>query len=285
LILIELVGETLARPASEHELNQQATPGYRNYLVYCDESGIDGQVYHGFGSLWMPWKWRDPFLEVLDSLREKHKYTDELKWTMVNRRSLPFFRDLLEEFFTRKWLMFHCVIIRKGYVDLDFHEDFDEARRKHFAMLIKAKIKFFTGRAKNKAYHVRVDPLPSRYEKADEAAMKIVEATLKNELGLSPLQSLTTIDSKTSPGIQVTDLFLGAVMADWQKRATSDHKLQLRQELAQYLGWNDLKADTHLSECKFNIWYFFDPTSHKEREIKTRAVNLKIPMPPLVSPY
>lgn len=26
-------------------------PGCRNILAYCDESGIDGQRYYGFGSL------------------------------------------------------------------------------------------------------------------------------------------------------------------------------------------------------------------------------------------
>ena len=31
-----------------------AVPGYRNYLVYSDESGIHGAKYYGFGTLWCP---------------------------------------------------------------------------------------------------------------------------------------------------------------------------------------------------------------------------------------
>ena len=58
---------------------------------------------------------------------------------------------------------------------------------------VLAKVKFFSSGARNKAYHVRVDPLPSRYDKADEAALKILGATLKKELGVA-LVDLTLPD-------------------------------------------------------------------------------------------
>lgn len=31
--------------------DSSAVPGYKNYLIYCDESGVHGAVYYGFGSL------------------------------------------------------------------------------------------------------------------------------------------------------------------------------------------------------------------------------------------
>jgi hypothetical protein len=68
-------------------------------------------------------------------------------------------------------------------------------------------------------------------------------------------------------------------MADWQQDATSDAKAKIRSALAEYLGWSDLRADTHLSEWKFNIWHFHDPTKGHARKAKTRDVRLKIPMP------
>lgn len=270
----------MAKPIAEDEIESAPIPGHRNCLVYCDESGIDGQVYYGFGSLWIPWERRGDLTSLANELRAKHGYKSEIKWTAVNRHTEAFYRDLVEAFFTRTWLMFHCVIVRKGYVDRDFHKDFDEARRKHFAMLLKSKVKFFSGGARDKSYHVRVDPLPSRYDKADEAAFKIVGATLKKELGIAPLRSLVTVDSKTSIGVQLSDFFLGAAMADWQKNATSAAKKQVGLQISSHLGWNDLIADTPHAEWKFNIWYFFDPTSGKKRETTTRSVKLKIAMPP-----
>lgn len=268
------------RPALD-EADDAPIPGHRNYLVYCDESGTGGSVYYGFGSLWMPWERRGDFTGLVGQLRDKHRHRDEIKWTNVSKKSAPFYVDLLGEFFRRTWLMFHALIIRKGYIGKEHHKDFDEAKRKHFAMLIKSKVKFFSTGSADKAYHVRVDPLPSRYAKADEAAHKIVAASLKKELGLAPLKTLFTRDSKETPGIQLADLLLGATMSAWQGDATAEPKLVVRKAIAEHLGWPDLKADTHLREWKFNIWYFFDPTAGAAREASTRAVRLKIPLPQL----
>lgn len=270
----------MARVVAEDENTGTPVPGHRNYLVYCDESGIDGQVFYGFGSLWLPWERRGDLTGLVGRLRERHRYDDEIKWTAVNRRSVEFYRELVREFFARPWLMFHCIVVRKGYVDTSRHKDFDEARRKHFAMLLKAKVKFFSAGARDKSYHVRVDPLPSRYAKADEAAFKIVGASLKKELGLAPLKSLITVDSRSSVGVQVADLLLGAVMSERQATVTSEFKKSLRAEVASHLGWPDLQADTRHWEWKFNIWHFHDPIRGGEREARTRDLKLKVPMPP-----
>lgn len=263
---------------SDDQSPEVPVPGYRNYLVYSDESGVHRAQYYGFGSLWMPWERRGDFQALVADLRARYRYNDEIKWTKISNWSAPFYLALLDEFFRRTWLMFHCLVVRKGFVDMSFHEDLDEARCKHFAMLVKAKVKYFCAGAKDKAYHFRVDPLPSRYKKADEATFKIAGAQLKNALGLEPLKTLFTRDSKTTVGIQVVDLLLGAAMADFQDEARSEAKARVRQALADYLGWPDLRADTALSEWKFNIWYFFDPTTGQQREVKTRPVTLKIPM-------
>ncbi|MGE0322207.1 MAG: DUF3800 domain-containing protein [Polyangiaceae bacterium] len=263
-------------PADESPL-----PDHKNYLVYCDESGVGGQRYYGFGSLWMPWERRGDFSGLVKNLREKHGNSDEIKWNKVTRRSQAFYEELAAEFFKRSWLMFHCLIVRRGYVERKHHKDMDQALRKHFAMLIKSKVKYFSAGDAKKAYHIRVDPLPSRYGKADEAAHKIINNTLKKELGLAAVSSLFTRDSKATPGIMVADVLLGAVMAAWQGDVTAGPKLALMEAIADHLGWGDLKADTRHSEWKFNIWYFHDPSKNAAREAKTRGVKLKVPMPPL----
>jgi len=255
-------------------------PGHRNYLVFCDESGIDGQAYYGFGSLWMPHERRGDFAALIADLRAKHRNSDEIKWTNVTRRNERFCIELVDAFFRARWLMFHALIVRKGYSQRKHHKSFDEEKRKRFAMLVSTKIRFFCAGDNTKAYHVRVDPLPSRYPKADEAAFKIAAAKLKKELGIEPLKTLYTRNSKETPGIQLADLLLGATLADWQKTATARHKLNVRRAVAEHLGWVDLCADTHLSEWKFNIWNFHDPTSGAPREATTRRVTLKHPMPP-----
>jgi hypothetical protein len=259
-----------------------AVPGYKNYLIYCDESGMDGSVYYGFGSLWMPWERRGDFAHLITETRASHRYTDEIKWTHVGRSSEAFYTNLIDAFFVRNWLMFHALIIRKGYSDRTFHKDFDEEKTKRLVMLIRKKIAFFCAGDPSKRYHVRVDPLPVRYKKTDEVAFKIAGAMLKKDLGNTPLETLFTRHSHETPGIQMVDFLLGAALAGWQNKATADHKLRVRRHLAKHLGWPDMDSDTRPSLWKFNIWYFHDPTDERPREVSTRAVNYKLPIRPYI---
>lgn len=273
-----------AEPGPDLEVDEQALiPGYRNYLIFCDDSGLHGSTHYGFGSLWMPSERRGDIHTRVRELRKRHRLRpDEIKWTKINGGNCAFYEDLVREFFTRPWLMFHCLVVRKGYVDKDLHGgSYDLARRKHFAMLIRQKVSFFSGGAADKAYHVRVDRLPSSYGKADEAAFKIVNATLENELGISAVHTLFTRDSKATLGIQLSDVLLGAVMAEVTSEANSGPKLRIRRAVAEHLGWSDLKADTLYAEWKFNIWHFYNPKSGEPREVTTRRVRLKLPMPAL----
>ena len=115
-------------------------PGYRNFLVYCDESGHAGKKYYGFGSLWMPWERRGDFTGLVATLRDKYRYRHEIKWNKIDSRNEPFYRSLVEEFFVRNWLMFHCLVGRKGYLNLALHKGgYQEALQKQFSLLLRKK--------------------------------------------------------------------------------------------------------------------------------------------------
>ena len=121
----------------------------------------------------MTWERRGDFRKIWDNLHTEYFPPSEVKWNKVKNKTLPFYLALIDEFFKRNWLMFHCLLISKDEVDLSFHEnDWDLAMRKHFTNLLANKIKRFA--APNKHYLIRVDPLPSRYNKADEAAEVIL---------------------------------------------------------------------------------------------------------------
>ncbi|HHF2926209.1 TPA: hypothetical protein ACPJ0S_004928 [Vibrio alginolyticus] len=106
--------------------------------VACDESGVDGQKYYGFGSLWMKYQRRGDFVRIIRELRDKHKYDNEIKWQKAHKKHYAgFYEDLIETFFKHQWLAFHCIVIRKGMVDKKYHDgDYDLAMRKHFTKLI-----------------------------------------------------------------------------------------------------------------------------------------------------
>jgi hypothetical protein len=131
-------------------------------------------------------------------------------------------------------------------------------------------------------FRVYVDPIASRYDKADEAVEVISNNILNQEFrgkSPSPVKSVITRDSKETPSIQLCDLLLGAVMETWQQKASNPTKLAVRQIIADHLGWDDLDSDTYVRERKFNIWYFFDPPKEGVRRVNTRPVYLKYSYP------
>lgn len=267
------------RSLSGDDADEVLVPGYRNYLVYTDESGMNGAKYYGFGSLWLPFERRGDFQGELAKIRARHRLADELKWTKVSARSEPLGKDVITWFFQRKWMMFHCIVIPRQDVDWSLHDGREDAQQKHFSMLLKNKIAYFA-RGGGKVYRIRVDPLPSRYPKADEVVHKIVNAQLRNELGEPSIHDVITCDSKRTAGIQVADLLLGCVMAAWQQKAEAEPKRRVMAWVADHLGWGgDLRHDTFRSEWKFNIWHFYDPPKGQERKARTLAVALKYPMP------
>ena len=251
--------------------------------VACDESGIDGQVYYGFGSLWMKYQRRGDFVRLIREVIEKHQDFEEIKWQKAHKKKFAaFYFDLIELFFKNSWLAFHCIVIRKGIVDKSFHDgDYDLAMRKHFTKLISTKIKAVMKAHPNRdcEFRIEVDPLPSRYKKADEAFHKIANSTLKKELGVNDrIRSVLTKDSKESEHIQIADFLLGAVMCAFQGKASSEAKIAVSNRVAEFLGWETLKHDTWHSERKFNIWYFFDKR-YQDREVETKEVKLKYTLP------
>lgn len=259
-------------------------PGVRRWLISCDESGVHGSSGHyGFGSLWMKWQRRGDFAADVRAMRERHNFIHECKWRNVqSSRDLAFCRELIAYFFERKWLVFHCLVVRKNMVRLkEFHDgDWDLARRKHFTKLLTKKMEKALERFPDREHEflIYVDPIPSSYRKADEAVGVISNNVLNQQFGRLPVKSVTSKDSKESPAIQLCDLLLGAVMETWQQKASNPAKAGVRRFIAEHLGWKDLNSDTRPHERKFNIWYFFDPPK-EQRQVVTLPVRLKCPFP------
>lgn len=263
-------------------------PGYRNYLVYGDESGIDGQVYYGFGTLWLPYEARGRLTQLVRRLRrESGGLQDELGWSAVNAKKLPLCLALVEEFFRARWLMFHCIVVPREIVNPKLHaKGYETAREKHFCELMVSALRTFGRGSADKTYHLRIDPFPSSYRKTDEKLHRIINASVKKELGVEPITTMTTVDSKRSAGVQLADLLLGAVMSAWQtgKVATNPAKRAMRSFIAAHLGWPDLRSDTFPVRTdplswKFNVWLFCGHPDER-REKTQRKLRFRFDVPP-----
>lgn len=251
------------------------------WLVACDETGVDGARYYGFGSLWLAYERRGDLTGQLGALRRRHGFHDELKWKKANTvKYHQFMLDVVDWFFRRKWMAFHCLLVEKALVDKAAHGgSYDLARRKHFTMLLTNKMKrcVQTHPRKDHAFRVWVDPIASSYPKADEAVEIISGNVLKQKLkGKNVDVRVSTLVSHDTEAIQVCDLLLGACAAAWQGKATSKGKVGIQQAIASHLGWTDLAADTFRDARKFNIWMFLDPVRQR-RKVASRPLNLRYP--------
>ncbi|MGH7283224.1 MAG: DUF3800 domain-containing protein [Polyangiaceae bacterium] len=271
------IEETFAgNPGGNEPPDSIGVPGYKNYRGYFDESGFHRAGHYGFGALFIPDERRGSLTGLYKELADKHGFDLELKWTKTSRKFRDFTLAIVDEFFRRNWMMFHCFIAERKYVDMRFHDDIEDARQKHFTLFVQKKIAFLNNGSNGKAYHLVADVLPYSYSRAGEVVHKIAASELKKSVGHQDLiRSFTQCDSKKVRGIQIADLLLGAVLAARQGDVEAASKLAVMQSIADHLGWSDLKSDTMPTEEKFNIWNFQDPND--PRRSKTRAVKLKYP--------
>jgi hypothetical protein len=257
-------------------------PEYRNYLIYCAESGIDSQQYQGWGTLWIPAERRGDLAHSLRELKRKHVFQGEVKWGRVGYRNAPFFRELCGQFFRTNWMMFHCVVFRTAMIRPELFEGGGvEARLHRLSALLENKIDFFSGSGTDKIYHVRVGPLLSSHAEEDEKAGEITNAQLRQALGHAPIRTMLTRNSRESAGVQIADFLLGAVLASWNERVADDGpKAGVLRHVAKHLGWEDLQANTRPLEWKFNVWYQHEPEENLPGSVRTRDCNYLFPVQP-----
>jgi hypothetical protein len=263
-------------------------PGVKRFAIFCDESGTHDAPYYGFGTLWMPYQRRGTFSTMMKAVRARLRYPDaELKWQRVKDHTLDANLALVDMFFQTSWLSFHMLVVDRAWVDLGHHDDdLDLARRKHFTQFLANKIArcVRVHRGQETQFRVYADnPFGgSGYAKAHEAAEVIGNNLLAQIFKeLRPIDRVIACDSKRYNGIQVCDLLLGATMDAWNEASGTEAKAAIKERIAHFLHWPDLRSDTRPEERKFNVWYLVDPRI--PRPVTTRAVTLHHPLPPLRS--
>src|SRR5262245_42192307 len=197
--------------------------GVRRWLISCDETGMHGARFYGFGSLWMPWQRRGDFAALVQQLRDHHGYHTEIKWTKVKPYTADFYHDLVEEFFRTRWLSFHCVLVERQLVRRELHDgDLDLAQRKHFTMLLTNKVRraLRAHPDREQTFRVWVDPLHSHYSKANEVVQIVSNHILKAASGRQEcVDGVYPHRSHDKPSIQLSDLLLGAVWSAFEQSA------------------------------------------------------------------
>lgn len=253
-------------------MTTEADPGesYRRQLVYADEVGTLSPHYQAYGSLWLPWERRGDFAKLIREAGAAHHMSGQLSSLRHKPEASAFFLALIDEIFRRRWISFRSVI---APAPLDA-----ELKEKVFSALISERVKALP-RAAVGERELRVRLTKNARTKVsglklEDHYFRRIRADLE---GASPPE-LTVRAARSTEGLEIVDLLLSLVVADWEKKSIPKERRGLHERVAENLGWADLAADTLPSEWKFNIWYLEHPESLR-REAKTqRAVQLRLPM-------
>jgi hypothetical protein len=88
---------------------------------------------------------RDEIKNKIKDLRKKHDFYPELKWTKLNKKNIPFAKDIIDLFFSysKDDLQFHCIVVDKTLVAYDVYhsEDKELAFYKFIYQLLQNKFK------------------------------------------------------------------------------------------------------------------------------------------------
>ena len=207
-----------------------------NLEIYCDESCQDvftsqhTKCRHMFiGGLWLPAEKREIFKNGLYSIREKHKMFSEIKWNKISLSRINFYIDLINYFFDKNDdLRFRCVVVGKDKVDLVKYHDSDAELGfyKFYYQLLHHWILDFN------AYAIYLDIKTSRVRNR----LKTLHQCLRRSNLSSDIRILQALPSHENIFIQLTDLLLGAVNAEFNGQGSGSAKKKILECIEARLG-------------------------------------------------
>ncbi len=199
----------------------------RTPFVFLDETGSinsKAERFFGIGMI----KCMQPFF--LDSsiryIRQKYKLYDEIKWNTISKAKMAVLKEIIKTIFETPGIYFSSLIINKD--DVNFEIEFNNnpylAYQKFSEELLKNSI------SQTEILTVLADyidtPKSVRYE-------VMVKHQVNQALDRLAIGGIHRVDSKGVNLIQITDLFLGAVVYNYKidnKLVTGDkNKIKILQ--------------------------------------------------------
>ena len=223
-----------------------------DFKIYCDESchlEHDGNDAMVFGALCCDAPAVEPIVRAVKELRNRFVYHNEIKWSKLIAKQLPFYLELIDLFLGSGGLRFKATVVKnKSLLD---HTQYNGGSHGTFYY----KMAFYTLRDfldKEKVYRIHLDYMDTQGNQRTQKLIEILGAAKP-----SVTISAQTIRSHESQLIQLCDLLIGAMSYskrfDAQKRSAT--KARIIDHLENKLG-RVLPDSTPPWEDKFNIFVF-----------------------------
>jgi len=223
------------------------------YNLYCDESRVENIDSNKMtiGVIEIPRYKKNEVTNCLKNIFFKHSFFYELKWTKVNKRFLPMYKELVDYFFNQALLSFRCIVIDKRKVKLkDYHNNDEElAFFKFYYLLLKEKL------LSGNKYYIFLDKKPTRDKNRARALLYYLDSFVILHRNKCTIKALHPIESDENRLIQMTDFFVGLMGYACNNQKLNFHpKDEIAEYLIDKLNFDNICETTPLNFKKFNIF-------------------------------
>lgn len=227
------------------------------YYVFADESATSPpHPCYGIGALVVPASHLDPFNAYVVRKLAEHGVAGEAHWTKIGNSHgvMNFALELWRDVLNHPTVRFGAIIVHKGMYR-NWKLDAEKAFYQTYTFLIRHVASVRPGE-----FDLAIDDRSDSYAKRDEVLGIVSNHMLRGLKAQSEIVRVKKNDSKLLPGLQVVDLFIGAVthahaMKLDPRCVPNPAKQLLMERMAEIAGWRDLYCDT-MPDSVTNIWHF-----------------------------
>lgn len=231
-------------------------PSYPASLIYLDESGTAGNdPVFVIGAVKV--RGHGAFASAIRTIRERYGYYDEFRFNRVSRAKLPMYTELLERLAGLSVNFAACIVDTRQY---DPYKQWPQRWDAHIhvaGQLLRGCIN------RQELTCVLMDMVSAP---AGVSVEEEVRRDVNRRLRAMAIVTAACLDSKTSDGLQVADLFAGAVAFDHRRRAgdvgrQNSHKAKLTEKFQELLNVEQLLGRTP----RLNVAVFTGPKAARPR--------------------
>lgn len=245
----------------------------REMAVFCDETGTHDCDYFGWGSIWCPLDKINSIDHVIGRICREFNERREVKWSRVGHGSSR--QKMVRWFFHTPWICFQSLLVRKDTMHIFDGGKRQVAYRKLLCTMLATQMKRFNALPGGpRRFTIYVDQTGSTTKSLTRNEFQILTAAARKKTGSQRdlVRNFRRIDSRSRRGIQLADLFIGALRASWEGRPKAQKKA-ICQSISKHLGWKNLRGIT-TPNLKFNIWLHHD-SYDASPHIKSRILRLR----------
>lgn len=228
-----------------------------DFKIFCDESchlENDGINLMALGALCCDASEVEAIISEIKKLRQLHNYQNEIKWTKLIRKQLPFYKALINLFIESPSLRFKATIVQnKSNLD---HEQYNEGSHGTFYY----KMFFYTLKSflqPGQSYRIYMDYMDTHGAKKSAVLSDVLNSKMQGTIRLG----VHINRSHESQLIQFCDLLTGAI--GYKNRSDIRKESVIKNEIISHIEarlGRPLNYGTPPWEEKLNI-FMFSPRS------------------------